>query len=163
MFREILRNKFVISAYIIGVITIILAIYIILNPFKVNYYYSGPAINNSFTINPSSIVFIILKTNNSNLNTNITIIKWIPETNISITLYYAISLGPPYQSREINFTTITTLNVASTGQGRITIFGIYRPEVINVLTIILTILFILIIALLIIGFIKSIINIRGKI
>lgn len=162
MLREILRNRFVISAYIVGIITIILAMYIILNPFKVDYYYNGPAINNSFTVNPSNIIFIILETNNSNLNTNITIIKWIPETNITITLYYAVNLGP-YQSREINFTTITMLSIASTGQGRIMVLDIYRPEVINILAIILTILFILIMLLLIIGFMESIINIRGKI
>ncbi|ADY00671.1 MAG: hypothetical protein ACP5NQ_00470 [Vulcanisaeta sp.] len=162
MISEILRDRFIVAAYIIGIVTIILAIYIILNPFNTHYYYSGPAINGSFTVNPSEIVFIMLRTNNSNLNTNITIIKWIPETNITLTLYYMVNLGP-YQLKELNFTTITNLNLASMGRGQVTIIGIYRPEIINVLTIILTILFILVIALLIIGFTESIINIHGKV
>ncbi|GAB6946282.1 hypothetical protein JCM16161A_04120 [Vulcanisaeta sp. JCM 16161] len=162
MLREILRNRFVIAAYIIGAVTVILAVYIILNPFSINYYYKGPPINGSFAVNPSGITFIILETNNSNLNVNLTVIKWIPETNITLTLYYTTSLGP-YQLKELNFTTITRLNLTSVGDGEVTIISIYRPEMINALTIILTILFIIVIALLIIGFTESIINIHGKI
>ncbi|GAB6944575.1 hypothetical protein [Vulcanisaeta sp. JCM 14467] len=161
MLREVLRNRFVIVAYIIGVITVVLATYIILNPFSVKYYYKGLPINGSFTVNPSEIIFLILETNDSNLGVNVTVIKWIPETNITLTLYYTASLGP-YQLKELNFTTITRLNLTSIGNGEITIIGIYRPEVINVLAIVLTILFIMVIALLIIGFIESIINIHGK-
>ena len=161
MLREVLRNRFVIAAYIIGVITVVLAMYIILNPFNVKYYYRGPPINESFTVNPSEIVFLILETNNSNLGVNVTVVKWIPETNISLTLYYTANLGP-YQLKELNFTTITRLDLTTIGNGEITIIGIYRPEVINVLTIVLTILFIMVIALLIIGFTESITNIHGK-
>lgn len=162
MIREILRDRFVIAAYIIGAITVILAVYIILNPFNIDYYYKGPPINSSFIVNPSGIVFLILETNNSNLDVNVTVIKWIPETNITLTLYYTANLGP-YQLKELNFTTITELNLSSIGNGEVTIIGIYRPEVINALTIILTILFIIVIALLIIGFTESIINIHGKV
>ncbi|ADN51423.1 hypothetical protein [Vulcanisaeta distributa] len=162
MIREILRNRFVIAAYIIGAITVILAVYIILNPFSINYYYKGPPINGSFTVNPSGVVFLILETNDSNLDINVTVVKWIPETNITLTLYYTVNLGP-YQLKELNFTTITELNLTSIGNGEVTIISIYRPEVINALTIILTILFIIVIALLIIGFTESIINIHGKV
>lgn len=164
MLREILRNKFVIAAYIIGIITVILAAYIILNPFNIHYYYKGPPINGSFTVNPSGgIIFLILETNDSNLSINVTVVKWVPETNITLTLYYTASLGP-YQLKELNFTTITRLNLTSVGNGgEVTIIGIYRPEMINALTIILTILFIIVIALLIIGFTESIINIHGKV
>ena len=161
MLREVLRNRFVIAAYIIGIITVVLAMYIILNPFSVKYYYKGLPINGSFAVNPSEIIFLVLETNDSNLGVNVTVIKWIPETNISLTLYYTASLGP-YQLKELNFTTITRLNLTSIGNGEITIIGIYRPEVINVLTIVLTILFIMVIALLIIGFTESITNIHGK-
>ncbi len=101
MIREILRDRFVIAAYIIGAITVILAVYIILNPFNIDYYYKGPPINSSFIVNPSGIVFLILETNNSNLDVNVTVIKWIPETNITLTLYYTANLGP-YQLKELN-------------------------------------------------------------
>ncbi|WP_054853572.1 hypothetical protein [Vulcanisaeta distributa] len=161
MLREIFRNRFIVTAYIIGAVTVILAIYLIINPFSVNYYYKGPPINGSFTINPSETVFLILETNDSNLDINITVAKWIPETNITVTLYNVTDLGP-YQSKELSFTTITMLNLTSVGNGEIMVIGIYRPEIINVLTIILAILFIIVIALLIIGFIESIINIHGK-
>ncbi|WP_243678614.1 hypothetical protein [Vulcanisaeta distributa] len=97
------------------------------------------------------------------MSINVTVVKWVPETNITLTLYYTASLGP-YQLKELNFTTITRLNLTSVGNGgEVTIIGIYRPEMINALTIILTILFIIVIALLIIGFTESIINIHGKV
>lgn len=160
MLSDIFKNRFVVTAYILGVITIALAIYLLLTPYSsISNYYNGTAINATFTINPSDVVFVILKTSNESLNVNITVTKWIPDTNITVTLYYEEYLSP-YQTRSLNFTTITSLSTSSMGQGIITIIGIRRTKLIDALTIILTILFILVIGLLIIGFADSIINIK---
>ncbi|MFB6469873.1 MAG: hypothetical protein TU36_001350 [Vulcanisaeta sp. AZ3] len=161
MLREAMRNKLIISAYILGTITVILAIFLILMPYKVNQYYNGPAINKTFIVNPSDIIIITLETSKSSLHVNLTINKWIPETNITITLYYTENLGPN-QLKTLNFTTLTSLNTVLTGQGQIEILGIRRSALANALTIILTILFILTISLLITGFIELITNISRK-
>ncbi len=161
MLSDIFRNRFVIASYIIGVITIILAIYVVIMPFSIHYYYNGTAINSTFRINPADTVFIILRTGNNSLNANFTVIKWIPETNITLTLYYTASLSPN-QTETLNFTTITSLTTSIVGNGHVEIIGVHRSRIIDILTIVLTILFILVIALLIIGFTESIINIHGK-
>ena len=88
MLSDIFKNRFVVTAYILGVITIALAIYLLLAPSSISNYYNGTAINATFTINPSDVVLVILKTSNESLNVNITVTKWIPDTNITVTLYY---------------------------------------------------------------------------
>lgn len=161
MFRELFRNRLIITAYVLGIITVIIAVYVVLMPYKVDYYYNGTAVNRTFSINPSDVVFIILRTDGGSLSVNLTVVRWIPETNITITLYYTEYLNPN-QTKILNFTTLTSLSIVSMGQGDVEVLGVHRPEFINILTIILTILFILVIALLVIGFVESIINIHGK-
>ncbi|WP_069808344.1 hypothetical protein [Vulcanisaeta thermophila] len=157
--KDLLRNRVIIVAYVVGSITILLAIYLLLHPYSVYYYYNGTSpINRTFTMTPNEVVIVILNADDNYLKANLTLNIHIPETNLTLTQRLNYSLSPG-EIKTANFTSLISMSISTNGPGRVMVLGIYRPFINNILTIVLIALFILTIVLLIIGFMKSILNI----
>ncbi|MCG2870299.1 MAG: hypothetical protein L7H10_06070 [Vulcanisaeta sp.] len=80
-------NRIVLTGYLLGIATIILAIYLITHPFVTHMYYNGPINNTSITIqtNPSDYIILLARAyNNSGAELNVTVIERVPETNITV-------------------------------------------------------------------------------
>jgi hypothetical protein len=156
-------NRIVLTGYLLGIATIILAIYLITHPFVTHMYYNGPINNTSITIqtNPSDYIILLARAyNNSGAELNVTVIERVPETNITVPQYYSISLEPG-GNRTMSF--MLVYQVSIDGNGYVTLVGIRRTPITYLLTLLLIVMFIFTIALLVIGYVKSIGNILGKI
>ena len=153
-------NKLVITGYVLGIITILLAIYLIIHPYTVHVYYNGTLSGTlSITTNVNDYLMLRLSTNGESSRFNVTIIERIPQTNIMVPQYYVINLsqGVP---KIVNFTSVKELIIS--GNGSIVLMGIRRPLINYILTLVLIIVFIFALALLVIGYLKSIENLLGK-
>jgi hypothetical protein len=158
---HILFNKVVITGYVLGLMTILLAIYLITHPYVSHLYYSG-SINGTLIVNTNPndyLILLLYNTNCKRASFNVTVIERVPETNVTVPQYYTINLGPN-ENRTMNFMLVSKLYVE--GNGSVILTGIRRPLINYLLTLLLIIMFVFTIALLFIGYLKSIKNILGK-
>jgi len=156
-------NRIVLTGYLLGIVTIILAIYLITHPFVTHMYYNGPINNTSITIqtNPSDYIILLARAyNNTGAELNVMVIERVPETNITVPQYYSISLKPG-GNRTMSF--MLVYQVSIDGNGYVTLVGIRRTLITYLLTLLLIVMFIFTIVLLVIGYVKSIGNILGKV
>jgi len=155
-------NRIVLTGYLLGIATIILAIYLITHPFVTHMYYNGPINNTSITIqtNPSDYIILLARAYNTGAELNVMVIERVPETNITVPQYYSISLKPG-GNRTMSF--MLVYQVSIDGNGYVTLVGIRRTLITYLLTLLLIVMFIFTIVLLAIGYVKSIGNILGKV
>ncbi|MFP3492418.1 MAG: hypothetical protein RXN86_06510 [Vulcanisaeta sp.] len=115
-------NRIVLTGYLLGIATIILAIYLITHPFVTHIYYNGPINNTSITIqtNPSDYIILLARAYNTGAELNVMVIERVPETNITVPQYYSISLKPG-GNRTMSF--MLVYQVSIDGNGYVTLVG----------------------------------------
>jgi hypothetical protein len=129
-------NRIVLTGYLLGIATIILAIYLITYPFVTHMYYNGPINNTSITIqtNPSDYIILLARAYNTGAELNVMVIERVPETNITVPQYYSISLKPG-GNRTMSF--MLVYQVSIDGNGYVTLVGIRRTLITYLLTLLL--------------------------
>ena len=129
-------NRIVLTGYLLGIATIILAIYLITYPFVTHMYYNGPINNTSITIqtNPSDYIILLARAYNTGAELNVMVIERVPETNITVLQYYSISLKPG-GNRTMSF--MLVYQVSIDGNGYVTLVGIRRTLITYLLTLLL--------------------------
>ena len=128
--------RIILTGYLLGIATIILAIYLITHPFVTHMYYNGPINNMSITIqtNPSDYIILLARAYNTGAELNVMVIERVPETNITVLQYYSISLKPG-GNRTMSF--MLVYQVSIDGNGYVTLVGIRRTLITYLLTLLL--------------------------
>lgn len=140
-------------AYIFGVLAAALALYLLLRPYSVITYYSGPLRPGNFTVEGVLLIHI-----NNTSDRAVRVPAIVGESIYGVSVAENITLSaPPRGSALYNFTFAKYLYIPnSTEQVNITIQSIKIPLINKILTVLMVVFFILMFAFLVIGYLFQI-------
>ncbi len=147
-------------AYILGALAAATALYLLLNPYSVSTYYSGPVRPINITVN--GVMFIYL---NNTGNETAYIPAVVGESIYGVSVRGNVTLtAPPGGATVYNFTFAKYIYIMNSSKNvNILIQSVEIPLINKILTIIMVILFILMFAFLVVGYLFQITYKTGRI